>query len=75
MSNTQERTEELGRIRLEEKLREVDERLRREMLARGFDPNQEDNVALTAPLAKLYLQRESLREQLKSLLDQENPGS
>jgi hypothetical protein len=75
MSNTQERIEELGRLQLEEKLREVDERLRSEMLARGFDPTQDDNVALTAPLAKLYMQRESLREQLETLLEQEHPGS
>ena len=72
MSNAQERSEELGRLQLEEKLCEVDERLRREMLARGFDPTQDDNVAFTAPLAKLYMQRESLREQLETLLDQEN---
>jgi hypothetical protein len=72
MSDTQERSEELRRLQLEEKLREVDERLRSEMLARGFDPTQDDNVALTAPLAKLYMQRESLREQLKALLEQEN---
>ncbi len=52
---------------LEEKLREVDERLRSEMRARGFDPDQEDNVALTGPLAKLYLERESLREELDTL--------
>lgn len=69
MSNRSEPTAELGRIQLEEKLRDVDQRLRREMLARGFDPDQDDNVALTAPLAKLYLERESLREQLETLSD------
>jgi hypothetical protein len=50
-------------------LREVDQRLRREMRARGFDPDQDDNLALTAPLAKLYTEREELREELESLLD------
>ena len=54
---------------LEEKLREVDERLRSEMRARGFDPDQEENVALTGPLAKLYLERESLRAELETLSD------
>jgi hypothetical protein len=36
------------------------------MLARGFDPDQDDNIALTAPLAKLYLEREDLRAELDS---------
>jgi hypothetical protein len=55
------------RIQLENKLREVDERLRREMRARGFDPDQDGNLALTAPLAKLYTERENLRVELESL--------
>jgi len=55
------------RKRLEEKLREVDQQLRNEMRARGFDPDQDDNLALTAPLAKLYAEREELREELESL--------
>jgi hypothetical protein len=57
------------RKRLEEKLREVDQQLRNEMRARGFDPDQDDNLALTAPLAKLYAEREELREELESLPD------
>jgi hypothetical protein len=60
---------ETRRTRLEEKLREVDQQLRREMRARGFDPDQDDSLALTAPLAKLYTEREQLREELESLLD------
>lgn len=52
---------------LEEKLREVDRQLRRELRARGFDPDQDDNLALTAPLARLYSEREQLREELESL--------
>lgn len=56
---------------LEAKLREVDERLQREMLARGFDPAQDDNLALTAPLAKLYMERENLREELEALAGRE----
>jgi hypothetical protein len=39
------------------------------MMARGFDPAQGDNVALTAPLAKLYMERENLRAELDSLAD------
>lgn len=63
--------EESKRTQLEAKLLEVDERLRTEMLARGFDPAQDDNVALTAPLAKLYMERENLRAELDSLADRE----
>jgi hypothetical protein len=55
------------RTALEEKLRAVDNHLRSEMRARGFDPEQDDNVALTAPLAKLYAEREDLRAELESL--------
>jgi uncharacterized lipoprotein YajG len=62
---------ESKRIELAEKLREVDQQLRSEMLARGFDPAQDDNVALTAPLAKLYMERENLRAELDSLVDTE----
>lgn len=57
--------EESKRLQLEQKLREVDELLQREMLARGFDPAQGDNLALTAPLSKLYLERERLRAELE----------
>jgi hypothetical protein len=61
------RSEESKRIEIEERLREVDQRLRSEMIARGFDPAQSDNVALTAPLAKLYMERENLQAELDSL--------
>lgn len=57
----------LKRIQLEEKLRDVGERLRSEMLARGFDPAQRDNLALTGPLAKLYMERENLQAELDLL--------
>jgi hypothetical protein len=62
------------RTLLEAQLREVDQRLRKAMLARGFDPAQGDNVALTAPLAKLYTERENLRAELQSLAKPENPS-
>ncbi|HAF13713.1 MAG TPA: hypothetical protein DCK93_19580 [Blastocatellia bacterium] len=64
--------EESQRTSIEEQLRVVDQQLRAEMVARGFDPEQDDNTALTAPLAKLYMQRERLREELESLADKEN---
>jgi hypothetical protein len=60
------------RTQLEEKLREVDERLRSQMRARGFDPAQDENLALTGPLAKLYMERENLRDELETLA---NAGS
>jgi hypothetical protein len=60
------------RTRLEQRLDEVDEQLRNEMRARGFDPKQDGNLALTAPLAKLYTERENLRAELQSITDNEN---
>jgi predicted nucleic acid-binding Zn-ribbon protein len=51
---------------LQEKLRAVEEEFEREMLARGFDPAQDDNIALTTPLAKLYAERERLRDELEN---------
>jgi hypothetical protein len=59
--------EEYQRKRLEKKLREVDQQLRSEMRARGFDPDQDDSLALTGLLTKLYSEREELREELESL--------
>ena len=53
--------------RLEERLRQLDAQFRREMRARGFDPEQDGNLALTAPLARLFAERERLREELESL--------
>lgn len=62
------RVEDTRQTRLEEKSRQVDEQFRREMRGRGFDPDQDENLALTAPLARLYAEREELREELASLL-------
>jgi hypothetical protein len=64
-----ESSEAILRIRLENRLRLVDQQLRREMRARGFDPDQDENLALTAPLAKLYTERERLREEIALLLN------
>jgi hypothetical protein len=75
MSNPEETLLELKRTQLEEKLREIDERLRSEMRARGFDPAQTDNLALTGPLAKLYLERENLQAELELLPGLKDGGS
>ena len=58
---------ESARTQLEEKIRRLNDRLHQEMLARGFDPAQDENLALTAPLAKLYMEREELRAELDAL--------
>jgi hypothetical protein len=68
MSSPEDGLLELKRAQLEEKLRDVEGRLRSEMLARGFDPVQQDNLALTGPLAKLYMERENLMAELELLL-------
>ena len=62
---------DLKRTELEEKLRKVDDHLRQAMRARGFNPDQDDNVALTAPLAKLYTERENLRSELAALTEED----
>ena len=72
MSNPRSAPLEQQQKELEERLRELDERLRSEMRARGFDPAQDANLALTGPLAKLYMERETLREELESLTGAEN---
>ena len=71
MSDSEGASLEPALTQLEEKLREVDERLRSEMRARGFDPAQDENLALTAPLAKLYMEREQLREELELQVNRE----
>ncbi len=63
---------ESAQTELEEKLRVLDARLRSEMRVRGFDPAQDENLALTGPLAKLYMERENLREELAALAGSEN---
>ena len=62
-----------AQAQLEARLREVDERLRSELRARGFDPAQDEHLALTGPLAKLYLERENLRDELATMVEQESP--
>ena len=63
---------ESAQTKLEARLREVEDRLRSELRARGFDPAQDENLALTGPLAKLYMERENLREELELLTGSKN---
>lgn len=72
MSEAESPSLESTRTELEQKLRAVDEQLRRELSARGFDPSQDENLALTGPLAKLYLERENLRDELETLAGSTN---
>jgi hypothetical protein len=67
MSNPNDSSLDSARAQLTEKLRELDGRLRSEMRTRGFDPAQDENLALTGPLAKLYMERQNLREELEAL--------
>jgi predicted nucleic acid-binding Zn-ribbon protein len=53
-----------SRNKLEERLSAVEKQLHQEMLVRGFDPAQDQNLALTGPLAKLFVEREELRAKL-----------
>jgi hypothetical protein len=62
----------MANTELEERLRDLDARLRNEMRARGFDPAQDANLALTGPLAKLYMERETMREELERLTGSRN---
>lgn len=58
---------------LELQLQMVNEKFEREMRARGFDPNQAENVALPAPLARLYIERQALLEQLDAIRREGKP--
>ena len=60
--NNQSRREEL-----ESKLKLLQQELEQQMRARGFDPAQTENVALPTALARLYGEREMLREQLEEI--------
>jgi hypothetical protein len=55
--------------RLEERLHALEEEFERGMRARGFDPTQGENLALTSSLAKLYEERDDLRTKLAALTD------
>jgi len=52
---------------LEAELQEITERFEQQMRARGFDPDQAENVALPAALAQLYVERQLLIEKLEEI--------
>ena len=64
---------EKRRKELTARLLEFDERFAREMRARGFEPEQAENVALTSELARLYTAREEVRAELEELAAQSDP--
>ena len=53
------------------RLQEIVKQFEREMLARGFDPEQAATVPLTPRLASLYREREELRRQVRTKKEQE----
>ena len=57
---------------LREQLRALDAEFEREMRARGFEPDQAENVALPSQLAALYAERERIKAQLEQLEDKTN---
>ena len=57
---------------LTSKLRELDADFDRQMRARGFDPAQAENVALPAPLAQLYAERQQNKAELDELIGRKN---
>ena len=61
---------EKRRRELVARLLELDERFEHEMRARGFEPAQAENVALTSELARLYAAREEVRAELEELATQ-----
>ena len=52
---------------LEARLLEITEQFEQQMRARGFDPQQVDNVPLPAALARLYIERQELLEKLEEI--------
>jgi len=54
-------------LELEARLKSLSENFDREMRARGFDPAQAENVALPDALARLYMERQLLLEELNNI--------
>ena len=52
---------------LEAQLQQITELFEQQMRARGFDPEQADNVALPTGLARLYIERKKILEQLEEI--------
>jgi hypothetical protein len=63
-------TDEINDLRL--RLRGLETEFVREMIARGFDPAQAENVALPSHLAELYTEREQIKVQLEELEGKSN---
>ena len=57
---------------LEARLLEITEQFEQQMRVRGFDPQQADNVALPAALARLYMERRELLEKLEEIRGRAN---
>jgi predicted RNase H-like nuclease (RuvC/YqgF family) len=57
---------------LREQLAALDAEFDREMRARGFEPAQQENVALPAHLAELYKQREQIKAELAELTEEKS---
>ncbi|MEK6282302.1 MAG: hypothetical protein AABN95_18245 [Acidobacteriota bacterium] len=64
---TMSHPDELEISRLQESLRAIEREFASGMRARGFDPAQDENLALTSSLAKLYEERNDLRARLAVL--------
>ena len=62
-------TEAVSREQLEARLRKVQGEFEREMRARGFDPAQDENVALTSSLARLHTEREQVQDALRNFTE------
>ena len=58
---------ELTTEQLKARLHEISEQFEQQMRARGFDPEQADNVALPTALARLYVERQRLLEKLAEI--------
>ncbi|MEO8434233.1 MAG: hypothetical protein ABI596_05015 [Pyrinomonadaceae bacterium] len=74
MTNARDKQRSESAARLEA----LEETFERQMRARGFDPAQAENVALTSELARLYAAREAARaelEELSQIIDDEGPDS
>jgi hypothetical protein len=63
-------TDEINDLRL--RLRELEAEFVRELIARGFDPAQAENVVLPSHLAELYTKREQIKAQLEELEGKSN---
>jgi len=56
-------------FQLERRLEMLNERFERELRVRGFDPSQAETIPLPADLVGIFIERQSLMEQLSELHD------